>query len=333
MELKHLRSFLAVAEHLSFRRAAEALYLSQPALSLQVRALEEELGFPLFLRDRRTVSLTAAGSLFAQEAREVLVRADDAKKRAQLANQGQIGQLRVGFISSAAAILIPPLIIQLRSRYPGIQLDLRNVLTGDQVVWLAEKRLDVGLLRLPLSSDEIVTTLIHREPFILLVPARHPLASRHRFSLEDLRDEHFIVYSRRLAPGFHDLTMSILNNAGVTPKIAQEAGEMYTIVSLVAAGLGIAILPQSVSLFGISGVVTRNLPPGLPPSDIGIAVRKNERSPVVRLFTELALSMNPKPGYHGYAECEELHPASRPKMATKSPSSRVGFVARRSVLP
>ena len=131
MELKHIRSFVAVAEHLHFGRAAEELHLSQPALSAQIHNLEEELGVLLFRRDRRTVNLTAAGECFREEAQNLLSQAEHARRKVQLADRGLIGRLRVGFISSAAALLVPPLVIKFRALYPGVELDLRNILTSD----------------------------------------------------------------------------------------------------------------------------------------------------------------------------------------------------------
>lgn len=149
----------------------------------------------------------------------------------------------------------------------------------------------MGLLRLPVASEEVAAELLHREPFALFLPAAHPLSRRKHVRLEQLQGEKFVMYSRKLAPGFHDLTMGMLRSGGLNPTIAQEAGEMYTIIALVAAGLGVAVLPRSVELHRIPGVVSRGLPGGLPFSEIGIAVRKDETSPAVKLFHEVALSM------------------------------------------
>src|ERR1700693_491722 len=249
MELRHLRSFLAVAEHLHFRRAAETIHLSQPALSVQIRALEEEIGLQLFVRNRRRTLLTPAGQVFLEEAREMVARSEQALARARRAALGQVGTLRIGFVSTAAALLIPPLVMRFRELYPDVELDLRNVLTADQVLQLSDGRLDAGLLLLPIAAQEqIETTVLHREPFLLLLPASHSLARKRHVRLEQLRSANFVMYARKKAPAFHDRILGILNGAGFSPHVVQEASEMQTLVSLVAAGLGIAVAPFSTQL-------------------------------------------------------------------------------------
>ncbi|MFY9530354.1 MAG: LysR family transcriptional regulator [Candidatus Acidiferrales bacterium] len=292
MELRHLRSFLAVAEHLHFRRAAETIHLSEPALSVQIRTLEEEIGVQLFVRDRRRTLLTPAGQVFLEEAREMVVRSERALGRARRAALGQVGILRVGFVSTAAALLIPPLVMRFREFYPDVELDLRNVLTADQVVQLSDGRLDVGLLRLPITAQEqIETTVLHREPFILLLPASHPLARKRPLRLQHLGDANFVMYARKQAPAFHDRILGILNGAGFSPHVVQEASEMHTLVSLVAAGLGIALAPSSVQLLHhLPGVVVRKLPRRLPLSEIALAVRKHDTAATTRLFVDVALA-------------------------------------------
>ena len=296
MEFKHLRSFLAVAERLHFRRAAESINLSEPALSVQIRALEEELGVQLLFRDHRKTWLTPAGQVFLAEAREMVAQSERATARARRAACGQIGILRIGFVSSAAALLIPGLVMRFRKLYPDVELELRNVLTADQFVQLADRRLDVGLLRLPVSGQkQIETTVLHQEPFILLLPASHPLSRKRSIHLEELRGLDFVIYTRKHAPAFHDLILKILNGASVNPHIVQEASEMHTLASLVAAGLGVALAPKSIQLLHRHpGVVARELPPTLPLSEIALAVRKGDPSPTMHLFVKLALASRGK---------------------------------------
>jgi DNA-binding transcriptional LysR family regulator len=293
MEFRHLRSFLAVAEHLHFRRAAEAIHLSEPALSVQIRDLEEEIGVQLFFRDHRKTLLTPAGKVFFEEARELVARSERAFGRARRAALGQVATLRIGFVSTAAALLIPPLVMRFRELYPEVELELRNVLTEDQIIQLSDGRLDVGLLRLPVSAQEqIETTVLHKEPFILMLPASHPLARKRVLRLEHLRDANFVMYTRKLAPAFHDRILGILNDAGISPHIVQEASEMHTLASLVAAGLGITLAPSSIQLLHhLPGVVVRKLPGMLPLSEIGMAFRKRDSSTTVRLFVDVATSL------------------------------------------
>lgn len=291
MDLRYVRSFLALAEHLHFGRAAAAVYLSQPALSLQIRNLEQELGVTLFERNRRSTSLTPAGRVFVDQARELLRLAEISLTTLRKAEAGEIGTLRIGFISTAAALVVPPLVLKFRRLYPGVELDLRNILTSDQVAHLLDRRIDIGFVRLPMSPPEqIRLKIIHREPFVLLLPKSHPLAKSRTCPLEDLKKEDFIMYTRRMAPGFHDRILAQLHAHGVTPNIVQEAGEMFTLLSLVSAGLGIAIAPESVLLHSNKGVVARRLPSNFPASEIALAVNKEHMTASGQLFWKLAVA-------------------------------------------
>jgi DNA-binding transcriptional LysR family regulator len=285
---RQLRSFIAIAEELHFGRAAAIVHLSQPALSLQIRGIEEELGVQLLIRNRRKTGLTPAGRIFLNEAREIVHRTEEAIALTRRAALGEVGVLRIGFISTAAAMIMPPLVKQFRKKYEHVDLDLRNVLTSDQVVQLQERRLDVGFLRLPLpTSPDIQLRVIHREPFVLLLPADHPLALVRDLKLSDCQGADFVMYSRKMAPGFHDQLMSILHRHEVTPHIAQEAAEMYTLMSLVSAGLGIAIAPASIQSHHAENVVIRELRQENSRSEIAIAWNKDYVSAPAQLFLKL----------------------------------------------
>jgi DNA-binding transcriptional LysR family regulator len=278
---RQLRSFIAVAEELHFGRAAKLVNLSQPALSLQISGMEDELQVKLFVRNRRKTELTQAGEVFLQEARDVLQRTE----RAAL---GQVGTLRIGFISTAAAVITPPLVKQFRERYTHVELDLRNVLTRDQLIQLQERKLDVGFLRVPLQTPpEIRTRIVHREPFVLLLPASHPLAAHKDLKLSDCQHADWVMYSRKMAPGFHDQIMNMLHRNGLTPHVVQEAAEMYTLISLVAAGLGIAVAPASIALRHADTVVIRELPDEDIRSEIAIAWNLNHVSMTTQLFLQM----------------------------------------------
>jgi DNA-binding transcriptional LysR family regulator len=292
VEIRHLRSFLAVAEHLHFGHAAEEIHLSQPALSVQIRALEDAIKAPLFVRNRRRTVLTPAGELLREDARDILARIEVAAMRAQRADRGQVGIIRIGIISTAAAILLPPILLEYRKQFPEVVFDLENILTAKQIGHLQDRRLDVGFVRMPIVADGIELIPIHWEPFMLILPASHRLAKKPRITLKDLREQDMVLYSRNKAPSFRDQIMGILDRAGIKPKIIQEAGEMYTLVSLVAAGLGISILPKSVELYRVPGVVMRPLPGRLPHAQIALAVHRDNSSPFVRAFVELAKSIH-----------------------------------------
>lgn len=285
---RQLRSFIAVAEELHFGRAAKRVNLSQPALSLQISAIEEELQVKLFERNRRKTVLTQAGQIFLQEARDVVQRTEQAITTVRRAALGQVGTLSIGFISTAAAIITPPLIKRFRELYTHVELDLRNVLTRDQLTQLQDRKLDVGFLRLPLQTPpEIRTRVVHREPFVLLLPANHPLADQKDLKLSDCGQSDFVMYSRKMAPGFHDVIMNMLHRNGLTPHVVQEAAEMYTLISLVAAGLGIAIAPASIALHHTENVIVRELPDEAARSEIAIAWNLNHVSMTTQLFLQM----------------------------------------------
>jgi DNA-binding transcriptional LysR family regulator len=284
LELRQLRSFLAVAERLSFARASETLHLSQPALSAQIQNLEAELGVQLFERNRRMVRLTDAGTVFVAEARATLDRAQQAADRARLAASGDLGTLNIGFVSSAALEILPEIVASFRKRHPEVRLNLINLRTVSQVSGLLDESMDIGFLRLPLAHPKLKITVIHREPFAAILPHDHPLVHAKRFSVAQLADEPFIVYGRQWAPGFFDSVMHICTGYGFSPQIAQETGEMYTAISLVAAGLGVAILPRSVVLAQSSNVVAKALPISAGVSEIALATRAKESSALVKEF-------------------------------------------------
>lgn len=197
MELSHLRCFLAVADTLHFSRAAEKLNLSQPALSTQIRRLEEYLGVRLFERSRQKTTLTYSGTVYREEAQQILAMANRSIHRARLACEGRIGLLRIGFISTAAAYVIPSLVSEFRRDFPDVELELRHHLTAEQVNLLNGNKIDIGFLRIPLPEQgELRTTPIHREPFKLFLPASHALSVQRDLTLRHLSGAEFVTYSK-----------------------------------------------------------------------------------------------------------------------------------------
>jgi DNA-binding transcriptional LysR family regulator len=290
MELRQIRSFLSVAETLHFGRTAELIHLSQPALSLQIRALEEEVGVRLFERDRRKTTLTAAGLTFRDDAAGVVSQLDQAIRRARLAANGKLGLLRIGFISTAGREIVPNVVRQFRELNPEVEFSLRNILTAEQVQMLEAGSLDIGFLRLPIgghSALEVVT--VHREPFVLVLPSSHALAKRKRVRLREVAGQDFVMYERAHAPGFHDLIFGILRDAGIVPNVSQTAGEIPTLISLVDSGMGITILPASAVKHSVASVVACEILDRIPMSEIGIAVSKRSRAAVVDNFRSFSL--------------------------------------------
>jgi DNA-binding transcriptional LysR family regulator len=289
MEIRQIRSFLSVAETLHFGRSARLLHLSQPALSLQIKSLEDELGLELLKRNRQGTILTEAGRVFRDSAAIALEQLEAATRKAQWAASGKLGRIRIGFISTAGHEIVPNLMRRFHKLYPEVEFSLRNVLTSEQVEKIQNGALDVGFLRLPLGQIHgVEITTVHSEPLVAVVPFNHDLARAKEVRLQDLRGEKFVMYERSYAPGFHDFLIGILSRAGVVPDVSQTAGEMSTLISLVDSGMGVALLPESAARLRDAKVVACTIRDRLPPSQIGMIVSKTNDAPVVEKFCELA---------------------------------------------
>ncbi|CAL8479885.1 LysR family transcriptional regulator [Caballeronia sp. S22] len=271
MELKHLRAFVALAEELHFGRAAQRLCIVQPALSMQIKALEEELDVRLFERDRHKVVLNATGRLFLPEARATLHQAGRAEQIARLSARGEIGTLRIAFVSSVLPKLLPALIREMHTRYPLITLELKDMPTPDQIAALRENQLDFGLIRLPVSVSGLDIRVVLEEPFVVALPDDHALAMQTMIHPPDLRGFPAFVLARRYAPGFHDDMLVALKREGVDLNIAQELGEFSTMLALVSAGLGIGVIPAAAAMALPPKVVARPLELRDHTSGIGLA--------------------------------------------------------------
>jgi len=296
MELRQIRSFLSIAETLHFGRTAELIHLSQPALSLQIRALEEEVGARLFERNRRKTMLTAAGLAFRDDAAAALSQLDQAIRKARLAAKGKLGLLRIGFISTVGSEIVPNIIRQFREVNPEVEFSLRAITTEDQVRMLEAGSLDIGFLRLPISGHSVLDVVtVHREPFVLVLPASHKLAKRKRVRLREVSGQDFVMYERTHASGFYDLIFGMLRDARIVPNVSQTAAELSTLISLVDAHMGVAILPLSAVKHSVASVVACDIVDRIPMSEIGMAVRKGTRVPVVDNFRSFALKNSGQP--------------------------------------
>jgi DNA-binding transcriptional LysR family regulator len=294
MELRHLRSFLAVAEGLSFTRAAAQLHLSQPALTAHIQQLESDLGVQLFVRNRRSVELTPAGSSLREDAATVLRTLEEATLRTQRVARGEAGELRIGFVASAASRLVPAIVLAFRRRYPEVVLNLLNVRSAEQIPQLEMGQLDAGFLRLPAADAHLEITPIHKEPFVLVMPKGHRLEAVEALHPREARGEEFLAYGRRWAPGFFDCWTGIFERAGFTPRITQETGEMSTLLALVAAGAGIAVVPRGLAIRSGEQITTRPLPARSALSEIGFATRLNDANPLLQRLRTLSRGMGRK---------------------------------------
>ena len=274
MKLQQLRHFVAVAERLHFGRAAAALHMSQPPLSRSIRDLEAQVGATLLARTRRRVELTPEGARFLEEAKRVLQSLDQAVLEVGRMAAGDSGRLRLGFVSLADYGVLPGLLKAYKAARPGVGLALREMLSPEQATALASGELDFGLL-LPPVAGELEHVVVQRERFLAALPGRHRLArTRGRMAVRELADESFVMAPRDIAPGLHDIVIGLAARAGFAPRIAQEAIQMQTVVSLVSSGLGVAIVPASLANLGRRGVVYRELSDAHPRLDLWLAWRR-----------------------------------------------------------
>ncbi|RJF97977.1 LysR substrate-binding domain-containing protein [Noviherbaspirillum saxi] len=291
IELRQLRYFVAVAEELHFGRAAARLHMTQPPLSQTIQSLETALGTPLFERTKRSVALTPAGTALLPEARRLLLQAEGLPDIARRAASGESGLLSLSFVSTADYSVLPPLLREFRERYPRVQIDLREATTDVQLDDLMQGRIDAGLLIPPLhdkAKAELDYLVVLLEPLILAVPQGiKNLRGKKTASLQQVADMPLIIFPRRIAPAFHDTILGSFRDAGLTPRIGQEAIQMQTIVGLVSAGMGVALVPQSVSNLKRPGVEYKPLSNKTVSVETGLAWRRDNPSPALRAFLEL----------------------------------------------
>jgi DNA-binding transcriptional LysR family regulator len=261
--------------------------MAQPPLTRQVRTLEAELGVQLFRRSKRKVELTEVGTAFLGEARLAIEQAERAAEVARRASRGEIGRLTVGFISTAAYAVVPEVLRVFRERYPGVELGLRELTPADQLREFEEGRLDIGFLRPPVDEGSLVVETVMREPLVAALPEGHPLSGRSEVPLRELARERFVLFPRAVAPGFYDEIVALCRDSGFSPRVAQEATQQQTIVSLVAGGVGVALVPASVRNLRRLGVRYAELEERTPTAEIAVAWRRDDDSPVVAAFLEV----------------------------------------------
>ena len=287
MELRHLRYFIALAEELHFGRAARRLHLSQPPLSMQIKALEAEIGTQLLTRTRRRVELTAAGAMFLRDARDILARVEQATASARRVGRGEIGELAIGFVTIADYNVLPRVLSEFRAQHPEVRLTLREATTDAQLRELAEQRIDIGFVLAPIHDENVTTRPLLSEPLVAALPANHSMArTRAALPLARLADTPFILFPRHMAPGLYDDVVGFCRRAGFIPRVEQEAVQMQTIISLVSAGLGVALIPASMRNLGRSGVVYRSLREDSPLTQVLVAWRKGDNAPVLHRLVE-----------------------------------------------
>lgn len=290
MELRHLRYFAAVAEELNFSRAAKRLGIEQPPLSKQVRQLEEEIGVDLFHRLPRGVALTDAGTAYLADVREILVRVQAATSQAQRVARGALGRLRLGMINSAPFHPFVPRVIRIfAQRYPDLAMSLEEASTPVLARSLLDGAIDVAFVR-PLLGEEPDLTVepLFDETMVIALPEGHPLAEADGIRLERLSNEGFVLFSRAVGSGLYDEIISACQRVGFSPRIGHEVQHVTSIANLVAAGLGISVVPTSLQQVHAAGVVYRPIQGDVPKARMSLAYRRDDPSPSARNLVQLA---------------------------------------------
>ena len=258
-EINQLRCFVAVAEELHFGRAAQRLHMTQPPVSRQIQILEQRLGVTLLERTNRSVRLTSPGRRFLVDARQILRLSEGATLAVRRAAQGESGTVTIGFTAASGYGVMPGMIAQCRSQLPGIEINLREMVTLEQMEALGSGELDVALLRPHASLVDFDSECIMREPLVAALPKAHPLGRRKNPLIRDFEGVPFIMYSPIEARYFHDLVVSVFAAARVRPEYTQYTSQIHSILALVAAGLGVALVPRAATSLHFEGVVYRTV--------------------------------------------------------------------------
>jgi DNA-binding transcriptional LysR family regulator len=302
MNFRRLQYFVAVAEELSFRRAAARLQMSQPPLSSQIKQLEKELGVKVFSRTGRGIQLTEAGQFLLEEARRLLVQAEQTAEMTRRIGHGKVGRLTLGFLPSAAHSVLPPLLREFRVRFPMVNLHLREMDPDQQARSLHDKQIDVGLLYLPLDDDSLSIRSVLLEALIVALPEQHPLAAEPQVPMHALSNEPFVLPPQHQVPGCYGRIIEACHQAGFSPKVVQkDVWLMQTIVGLVAGGIGVALVPASLRNLSRTGVVYREVRDPLPPVELAVAWRRDEKNPIVHSFLEVVEQVCHKEGTEALA--------------------------------
>lgn len=280
MDLRHLRYFVAVAEERHFGRAAERLHMAQPPLSQQIRQLEAKLGVELFHRTTRRVDLSEAGRAYLRRARGILAEVDDAAHEARRVAAGAVGHLTIGCVGSATYSLLPALSRQLAAELPGVDFSFRGeMLAPDQVEALRAGTIDVALLRPPIADASLTMTMLRHDRLVVAVPHDHPLARAPLVRPTDLGGTDLIIHSADRRSAMYDVVLRLCRDAGIEPRIRHEVGETSTLITLVAGGLGVAVVPEPVTALALDGVTYRPLTPSTASVDLAVAHRADRTEP------------------------------------------------------
>lgn len=310
MELRHLRYFVAVADELHFRRAADRINIVQPALSKQIALLEKELGVRLFERTNRQVRLTEAGAVFLDEARQVLAQAEQASERARGAGRGETGVLGIGFIAPAIYTVLPRVLRRYRSRYPNVRLTLHEMTNRSALQEVLGGRLHVAFVRLPIEDDGLRQAVVLDEPVMLALPDTHPLTEQDEVRLGEVTEEPFVMIPRSREPELYDYYIALCLDAGFSPRVVHEVDRTQVAVGLVAGRAGVAFVPACSTTAPCPGVAYRPLTDPAPRLRMAAVWRPDEGSQVLAGF----IAARPWDGGHGPDDHEATAPSPRGRL-------------------
>ena len=304
MELRYLLYFATVAEQQSFTRAAAKLHIAQSSISQQIKTLEAELEVELLLRTKRSVKLTAAGHAFLREAKDILNRVDQSRVEARRAAQGETGTLSIGYIGPASSLFLAELIHAYHTQYPAVRIQLYEQLYNEQLDALGLGHIDMGF-RSPLPrthAGRFVQEEVFSDRIVAVLPDRHALAGLRKIHLEKLADEDWVLLRRESAPELVDDFTLPCAKAGFSPRVINESASLHTLLTVVAAGIGVSLVPSCVRCFGQPGVTFIPIQPTPPPISLVAARPKVEPSPVLSGFLEILRQQLPairrKYGYY-----------------------------------
>ncbi|WP_037578015.1 LysR substrate-binding domain-containing protein [Phaeacidiphilus oryzae] len=295
MELRHLTAFVAVAEELHFGRAAARLHMAQPPLSQQIRLLERDLGASLFERSTRSVRLTAAGEALLAPARRVLAEASAAQRAVRAASAGEVGRVSIGFAGASSYAVLPRLTRAVTSELPGIEFVLRGqTFAGEAEARIADGSLDLGFVALPVAPG-LSTRVVRAERLVAALPDTHPLAERAEIGVAELAGERFVSFPPQRGSAVRDASVQMFLNAGIRPTVIQEAPDAYNLLTLVGAGVGIAIVVDSARTIRMEQVAYRALRGDVPVLPIALAWRSDNSSAALRAVLRVAEKALPTP--------------------------------------
>jgi DNA-binding transcriptional LysR family regulator len=295
MDLRHMRYFLTVANELHFTRASKALHIAQPALSKQIRDLEDELGVTLLNRSGRRITLSDAGQVFYEKASKILQATEAAIVETQRAQRGETGKIAIGFFEQTAYTLLPPILRKYRHRFPEVDIQLRWHSVAEQRDVLVRGEIDVAFIRLIRNGDQFIESFddltkckLYSEKFVLAIPANHRFEHQEVVAITDCANESFISYAEGFAPDFHATILRLCAIQGFTPKTSLEVGQTYTLLGLVSAGVGIAFVPASAQKMKLEGLIFKRLEDQLPDIEIYLAWAESKPSALVSALVDTA---------------------------------------------